>query len=316
MVRRRTPRWLLAVLIGTILSIFISAPVETTATAASPSYTIKEPGLFIYVPSNAEQYQPVQVLVAMHGMGGDGAKFCQDLLATAERNGWIVVAPTFKYQDYKNPDLVLQDDTTFLPRLKTMIDSVPERTGVRTRDQVLLYGHSRGGQAVHRFATYYPERTAGVVALSAGSYTLPLATVLVNGRSQPLPMPYGVADMRRYLGHDFNREAFKRIPFRIVIGARDTNAGETPRAWDPYLGANRVDRARAYTRALQDMGVPAALAVYPDAGHNITPQMHQDALVFLQETSIKQGPLPYGSGLSRGGLATEAVVKGASRSRR
>ncbi len=315
MVRRRTPHsLLLAVLLGTLIGLFISPTVETAA-ATSPGYSIKEPNLFIYVPSNAAQFQPVQVLVAMHGMGGDGARFCQDLLAAAERNGWIVVAPTFKYQDYKNSTLVLQDDTAFLPRLKAMIDSVPQRTGLQTRDKVLLYGHSRGGQAVHRFATYYPERVAGVAALSAGSYTLPLRTMLINGRSQTLPMPYGVADMRKHLGRDFDYEAFKRIPFRIVVGGRDSNPNDTPAAWDPYLGMTRVDRARAYTKVLQDIGVQATLAVYPDAGHGVSPQMLDDALAFLQGAAAKQGPLPYGSGLSRGGATTGDVVTGALRRR-
>src|SRR3954471_12286957 len=183
--------------------------VAATAAPTNESYTIKDPDLFIYVPANAAQFQPVQILVAMHGMGGDGPSFCQGLLATAERNGWIVVAPTFKYQDYKNPDPVLQDDLPFLPRLKTMIDSVPARTGLATRDKVLLYGFSRGAQAVHRFATFYPDRTLAVAAISAGAYTLPLQTMMVNGRNQTIQMPYGVANMKANLGADFNYAAFK-----------------------------------------------------------------------------------------------------------
>ncbi|CAA9579655.1 MAG: hypothetical protein AVDCRST_MAG88-3174, partial [uncultured Thermomicrobiales bacterium] len=212
MFQRLSLPFVLALLVGT----FFVGPGATPRVAAgnqpAPHYTISTPDAFIYVPSNATAQQPVQVLVAMHGMGGNGTTFCQDLLATAERNGWVVVAPTFRYQDYKNPALVLQDDTTFLPRLAGMLDRLPGQIGLLTRQKVLLYGHSRGGQAVHRFATFYPERTLGVAALSAGSYTLPLQTMLVGGRSETLAMPYGVADMRRHLSREFNYEAFKRIP--------------------------------------------------------------------------------------------------------
>jgi len=285
-----------------------SARHAAVATAAeNPAYTVSEPDYFLYVPPNAARFQPVQVLVALHGMGGDGPAFCQSLLAAAERNGWIILAPTFKYQDYKNPALVLQDDTAFLPRLKAMIDAVPARTGLATRDQALLYGFSRGGQSVHRFATFYPERVLGVATLSAGSYTLPLNTMLVNKRSATLALPYGVSDLNARLGRDFNYPAFRNVAFWVAVGELDTSAADTPRAWDPYLGTTRVERARAYARTLQDIGVQSSLAVYPGAGHTVTPQMQADALRFLEGVAAKNAR-PYGLGPVRGSLTSGAIV--------
>lgn len=308
MTRRFALPVLIALLVGTTFGLWANSRQERTATAAAaPAYTINEPGLFVYVPANAELFQPVQVLVALHGMGGNGQAFCQDLLATAEQNGWIVVAPTFKYQDYKNADLVVQDDTTFLPRLKGILDSLPERTGLATREKVLLYGHSRGGQAVHRFATYYPERTLAVAALSAGSYTLPLKTMLVNGKSQTLPLPYGVANLNAHLGGEFNYDAFKRVPFLILVGGLDSNPTETPRAWDPYLGQTRVERAQNYTRALQNIGVKATLKVDAQAGHGVSRKMYADALEFLQD-AVKTNAAQYGYGPTRGSLSYGSVV--------
>lgn len=299
MIRRATIVLTIAMVFASLL--LVSLPEQ--AAQASDAYTIvdKEQGLFIYVPANAAQFAPVQILVTMHGMGGDGQTFCQNLLATAERNGWIIVAPTFKYQDYKNPDLVLHDDLAFLPRLLAMIDSVPERTKLATRQKVLLYGHSRGGQAVHRFATYYPERTLGIAALAAGSYTLPLRTMLVNGKSQELAMPYGVANMQRYLGRDFDADAFKQIAFRIGVGGNDINPNDAPRAWDPYLGRTRVERARAYTKALQDSGVQAELALYPGGDHGVSAQMLNESMIFL-EGIVARNARRYGFGLTRGAL--------------
>ncbi len=266
----------------------IAAAATAAPTSAPPeAITIRDADLFIYVPASAIQAQPAQILVTMHGMGGDGPSFCQNLLAAAERNGWIIVSPTFKYQDYRNPELVLQDDLAFLPKLRAMLDTVPDRTGIQTRDKVLLYGFSRGGQAVHRFATLYPERTLAVAAVAAGSYTLPLQTMLVNGRSQTLAMPYGVANMRAKLGSDFNYTAFKQIPFRVSVGGNDTNFADTPRAWDTYLGTTRPERATAYTKTLQNLGVEASLAVYSGAGHQVTPQMLDDNLAFLQSIVVR-----------------------------
>lgn len=290
--------------------------VAATAAPTTESYTIKDPDLFIYVPSNAAQFQPLQILVAMHGMGGDGPSFCQNLLATAERNGWIVVAPTFKYQDYKNPDLVLQDDLAFLPRLRAMLDEIPARTGLVTRDKVLLYGFSRGGQAVHRFATVYPERTLAVAAISAGSYTLPLQTMIVNGRSQALQMPFGIANMQANLGFAFNYAAFKQIAFRISVGGSDTNPNDAPRAWDALIGTTRPERAQNYTRALQDIGIDARLAVYSGVGHQVTAQMLDENLAFLQSVVARNakryGFAPALAAISYGAV-TDNIVKAGKR---
>lgn len=286
MIRRLTFVGLLALLLlgGGGAWLFGSTGTVPAAVAAPPeaAYTIKDPDLFIYVPANATQLQPLQVLVTMHGMGDTGQNFCQSMIAAAARNGWIIVAPTYKYHDYRNPDSVLQDDLTFLPGLAATLDALPARTGLATRNKVLLFGFSRGGQAVHRFATLYPERVGGVAAVSAGSYTLPLNSMLVNGRAQTLPLPYGVANMGALTGHDFDFTAFRQIPFRISVGGADVNPDDTPRTWDPYLGTTRVARATAYARTLQNLGLNATLAVYPGIGHQVTQQEADENAAFLQ----------------------------------
>lgn len=319
MVRRLTVALVLAALLtggcGLWLSTLLGHSAHVSAAQVAEPTIIKDADLYIYVPASARQAQPAQILVAMHGMGGDGPSFCQNLLAAADRNGWIVVAPTFKYQDYKNPALVLQDDTAFLPRLRDMIDSVPARTGLLTRNKVLLYGFSRGAQAVHRFATFYPERVLAVAATSAGSYTLPLNTMLVNGRSQTLPMPYGVATMRDNLGVGFNYDAFKQVAFRISVGGTDTNADDTPRAWDPYLGATRPERATNYTKVLQSIGVEADLAVYSGVSHAVTPQMLDENLAFLQNIVLRNA-FRFGTGPTLGAISYGTVINATARSRR
>ena len=312
MVRLGVYRGLIALLVGVLCLPLFAGLAGAVGASAAPATTIRDPDLFIYIPESARQSQPAQILVAMHGMGGDGANFCQNLLGAADRNGWIVIAPTFKYQDYKNPDLVLQDDLAFLPRLEEMIDSVAGRADIATREKVLLYGYSRGGQAVHRFATFYPERTLAVVALSSGAYTLPLDTMIVNGRSQQLPLPYGVADLSQQLGRGFNYAAFKGVPIRVAVGGRDTNPNDVARAWDPYSGKTRIDRARAYTVALQNIGADASLAVYPDADHGSTPQMVAESMSFL-ENMVGRNAARYGFGPSIGASTYGALIAGATR---
>jgi len=245
---------------------------------------------FVYVPPGAWRAQPVRVLVALHGTGGNGVDFSRDLLATAAENNWLVVAPTFAYRDYRDPALVREDDATFLPALAAILDGLPARVGLAVRPRVLLYGFSRGAQTAHRFATVYPGRVRGVAALSAASYTLPVAAEAADGR--PLPFPYGVADGRALFGRPFDLAAFRRIAFLIAVGDLDTNVADVPRAWDPYRGRDRVERATAYARAVCGVHGHATLRIEPGSGHEVTPAARDAALAFLRDATAPRAARP------------------------
>lgn len=292
-----------------------NAPSAVAAAPPGAPRIINDPDVYIYIPSTIDLGQPAQILVTMHGMGDNGQNFCQSMIPVAERNGWIIVSPTFKYQDYKNADNTLQDDLTFLPKLAGILDGIPARVGIPTRNKVLLFGFSRGGQAVHRFATLYPERVAAVAVNSAGAYTLPLNSMLVNGRAQSLPMPYGVANMAALTGHAFDFATFQQIPFRISVGGADINPDDTPRAWDAYVGLTRVERATNYTRILQNVGMNATLAVYPGVGHQVTQQMADEDAAFLKGVLDNQARR-YGHGPAISAASFGAMVAASIRARR
>lgn len=233
-----------------------------------------------YLPSTAPSDRPVQLLVALHGMGGDGGEFGRVLRPLAERHGFAVLAPTMPYRDYRDPELVRRDGELH-PRLRALIESLPGRTGLAFRPRTLFYGFSRGSQEAHRFSFMYPELAAGVAGLSAGSYTLPSKTHIQAAQPQSLPYPYGTADVELICGRAFDAETAKRVSFWIGVGARDVRAEDVPRQWDPYVGVNRVERAQRFVSALQQFGARAELAVYPNAGHEVTEQMREEAFRFL-----------------------------------
>jgi predicted esterase len=220
-------------------------------------------------------------------MNGDGVVFCNGLIRDAEQNGWILVSPTFHYRDNFNPDTVMQDDTELIPRLKQFLDELPAKTGLPVRDRVLLYGFSRGGQIVHRFAERYPRRTLAVALFAAGTYTLPVSTFNLNGTTTALDMPYGIANMQKYTGAPFDAAAFRAVPFFIGVGGADDHAGDAPPAWDAYNGVTRLARAENFAHALQQFGVNASLTIFPGVGHDITPEMRTQALIFLELQSAR-----------------------------
>ena len=211
--------------------------------------------VYVFEPKTAPT-GPQPVIVALHGMGMEGKGFCQGLLATAERNGWIVVAPTFKFRDWRDPQTVADDDIALTEELVDMLDGLPERVGRPVDQRVFLLGFSRGAQLAHRFAFAHPERTRGVAAISAGTYTMPSKVMLQGDREVALPFPFGIADlasriaMREMVTHavvnldpasesptstetrrqkSIHPSGTPDVRFWIAVGADDKNPGDVPR---------------------------------------------------------------------------------------
>jgi predicted esterase len=258
----------------------------TSVVSATTPPTNPNDDFFLYIPTNAAARGPLQVLVTVHGMGGNGAAFCQALINRAEQDGWIIVSPTYHYRDNFNPVTVRQDDTELIPRLTQYLDNLPAKTGLPIRDKVLLYGFSRGAQIVHRFAEFYPDRTLAVALFAAGTYTLPVPTMKVNGTPTTLDLPYGVADLQHYTGTPFDAASFRKVPFFIGVGGADDHAGDAPPAWDAYDGTTRLARAENFAQDLKDFGLDTSLTVYPGVGHDITSDMRSQAMSFLEQRAF------------------------------
>jgi predicted esterase len=244
----------------------------------------------VYVPASAPTTGPRQVVIALHGMGGDGPTFASALLARAEQLGFVVVAPTMPYSaNWRDPENARRDDATLLPRLKSLIDNLPADTGLQVSPKVALYGFSRGAQMAHRFASFYPRSVRAVAMYSAGTYTLPKVSGKV-GAGLPsgvaglvLSFPYGLADLDRYTGQPFDPPAFRQVRFLVGVGAGDSRVEDVPREWDSYCGKTRVERATTYYQALTEMGVDARLDVVAGVGHQESPEMRARAMSFFGE---------------------------------
>jgi pimeloyl-ACP methyl ester carboxylesterase len=215
--------------------------------------------------------QPLQVVVALHGMGGNGPDFGAALASQADQYGWLIVAPTIRYGDWTKPDLIAREDPALIAWLSDEINTLTTTAEYPLNKQVLLFGHSRGAQLALRFTEIHPEQVAGVAAISAGTYTLPVTR---DSRNRTLEFPFGVANLAQDDGgKPFNPGEFREVPIWVGVGADDNNPNDVPDAWDPYIGDDRRERAERFASTLSNMGADVTLNVFDGASHGLTDDM-------------------------------------------
>lgn len=241
--------------------------------------TANRPGAAVYVPEGPAV--PRTALMVLHGMGGSGPGIAGRVLQQARERDWVVVAPTIPYGDWRDPGQLVREELRLLPQLDNVLAAVSEEAGISIRPRVMLFGFSRGAQAALRFTTLFPDRVESVVALSAGTYTLPLAVIQTSTGTVRAPLPFGVADLDQHLGRMVDTAHLTRVRFFIGVGGGDNRDGDVPRQWDPFVGKNRVERAERFSAVLRDLGCETKLAVIPGAGHEIAGPMIEQAVEFL-----------------------------------
>jgi predicted esterase len=237
--------------------------------------------VFVRQPQGVAEGHTLQVVIALHGMGGNGPDFANALAEQADRYGWLLIAPTIKYGDWTDPDKIAHEDPALVAWLSGQIHERVDHADFPVEPQVLLFGHSRGAQLALRFTEIHPEQVAGVAALSAGTYTLPVAR---DSRGKSLEFPFGIANLAQDSGGKvFDASRFSAVPIWIGVGSDDTNPNDVPDAWDQYIGDDRRERAERFAGALQDMGVAVTLHVFQGANHGLTDDMRQAACAALAE---------------------------------
>jgi dienelactone hydrolase len=221
-------------------------------------------------------------------MNGEGKGFASALAKAADRHNWVLAGPTISYGDWLNPESVAREDAVILQRLHATIKSMPALTGRRLKPQVRLFGFSRGAQIAHRYALAYPEDVSSVVAYSAGTYTLPMASadIDLDGNPDTLLFPYGIADLGTRIGHPVDRVQVRQVRFLIGVGANDNRPGDVPRQWDRYVGKSRVERAQQFHSVLKKSGSNCTLKVFPGTGHEVTQDMLALAEVFFEGDEV------------------------------
>jgi dienelactone hydrolase len=178
-------------------------------------------------PLEVNVYRPARhrpedaVVFVQHGMLRNGDDYRDFWIEAAERHNLLIVAPTFgnehfpKAEGYNNGLVVGEDGTiaaseNWLYAVPTRVLLALRQAGVTTRDKVRLFGHSAGGQFVHRLLATQSETPYEVAfAANSGWYTLPTL-------ERPFPeglggLGLGEAELARWLAW----------PMTILAGDQD-----------------------------------------------------------------------------------------------
>ena len=228
-----------------------------------------------YRPASHTPDKPL--VLVQHGMGRNGDDYRDAWIAGADRHGLLIVAPTFPDASWPgsrayNDGHVRGEDGAVRPRearsnaIPARVFDLLRRAGITTRPRAYLWGHSAGGQFVHRLLGLQPHGPwEAVGAANAGWYTWP---------TLDRAYPEGLGDL------DLDDAAVERLlayPLVIFAGDRDieTDADNLPRQPAALAqGPHRFARAQAYLEAgraeAARRGVPCRwrLVVAPGIGHD------------------------------------------------
>ena len=216
-------------------------------------------------------------LFVHHGVGRNGAAYRDYWLPLAREHHLFVLALEFPEKGF--PDYLRyhfgnmrNEDGSANPRAQWTYGIVPRlfdglrAAGVTARETYGLFGHSAGGQFVHRMLSFgYRERVAVAVCANAGTYAMP---------DLDTPWPFGLGETA--VTPDSLRDLV-RFPLTIMAGMNDTKTTgryfpKGPRSL--RQGETRYDRAHTYVQLGHDaaatLGVACAWRVIdvPDVGHD------------------------------------------------
>jgi poly(3-hydroxybutyrate) depolymerase len=204
---------------------------EFVDNAGDPSRPVT---VWMFVPKKCDSKCPLQFV--MHGVQRNGEGYLDNWVKFAEAHSFIVIAPEFTRKYFpRDEDYSLGRSTTEPDPAKWafaipehLFDELKMRHGL-SANTYRMFGHSAGGQFVHRLHLFNPNHRADpIIAANPGWYTLPEWGI----GETTIKFPYSTIGSRVDAARA--REAFSR-PFVLMLGTNDTDAS------DPSL--NKSSRA-------------------------------------------------------------------------
>lgn len=225
----------------------------------------------LYVPDSYEESISNQfsLAVIVHGTYRNAQQYRDEFIDFAEDTKSIILAPLFpggitepwECDSYK---FLKMNNIHFDQVLLAMVDEVSKRYKINGK-KFFLHGFSGGGQFVHRFFYFHPDRLIGVSIGAPGN-----VTYLDNTH----PWYVGISDIIERFNMTLNINEMRRVPVLMVIGGEDTetwmiNDRDAP-FWMEGLdsrGNTRIERLRALRDNFQQNGIHVHYEELPGVAH-------------------------------------------------
>ncbi len=246
--------------------------------------------VYTYRPSAWNLSGPV--LIIMPGADRSGQSPRETWIPYAEQYSSLLVVPEFSLENYPG-DYWYNAGNTFdsgkwnpkanwtYMAVEHLFDYICKKSGA-TQSTYLLFGHSAGGQFVHRMVTFLPEaRYSRAVAANPGLYVLPVYTVQYPFGLKDSPLP------KSNLPTVFARKLI------VMSGGSDTNPNDSGLANFPEAkaqGSTRFERAEFYFTIAKDeaerLQVPLnwEYHIVPGVGHSESGMAGPSAILLFNGT--------------------------------
>ena len=204
--------------------------------------------VYTYLPATLKA-AVAPIIFVMHGHGKYAEGYRDAWARHADKHGFLVIVPLFDNTNwgasYSSGQLFVKNGKLIDPAMwsfsviEHLFDAIKTATG-NMNPTYYLYGHSEGGQFVHRLVLFLPEaRYAHAVVANPGWYTMPDLAV---------KFPYGLANS------PVTEATLKKSLVRnvtVLLGSRDIDPNhpqlrKTPEAM--AQGRVRLERGQHFFR--------------------------------------------------------------------
>jgi len=247
---------------------------------------------YVYVPRDFDPKKTYWVLVAVHGLGGNG-QGALGFAGFADELQCVVAGPSFK-GTYQQPEQGAGKV------MREIFDAI--RRACKVHPKMYLTGFSAGAQFVHRFALQNPELAVGCAAHSAGSW----GSGNKEARDVPFLVTCGEADTERIEPAKRFAQSLQEMKYRSVVTAWFPGVGhsmcqQVPQLtkehyWTAVTGLNADERKQAE----DDLG---------SAGRLIGESKYKDAARLLNRIAAFPQKSPF---TDRADAALERIRKAAA----
>ena len=207
--------------------------------------------VYTYRPESCDAKCPL--VIVMHGVSRHASNYRGYWKAAADRYGLVIAAPEFSSRYWPRAAAYNLGDIAAHPHdpakwsysaVEHLFDEIAEgRTGY------VLFGHSAGGQFVHRMALFLPgARATMMVAANPGWYTMP------EWRADQAKDPFPYSLVGSPAGESSLRQALGR-PLTLMLGTQDVDPRHKDLEHSPGAdreGMNRFERGHAFFAASQE----------------------------------------------------------------